>query len=339
MYDLPNTSKAWRSLILLQPVPKLQHWPQNSSTSNSVLNTILENELPLPKDEANHPLSTVKNVEIKKGSTSHSPPNPALSEVPPSKKPRFAPPLQPEDLKNLEKPVVPKKTKQATHWAIRVFNDWISERNSKTSSMFQCPSDLLVKPYPPAILDQWLAAFIIEVRKADGNHYTPDSLQCILAGVQRHLRENLGRNAPNIIDKKNDLFPLKRHALDQQLRFLRKNGIGVQKKRAPVITREVEDQLWASGTLGLDSPTSLLNAIFFLNGNKFVLRGVSEHYNLRFGSIHYSDNPDHIHYVEHGSKNNSGGLEEHNLTVKNVVINAVPRSTRCHVKVYREYLR
>ena len=242
-------------------------------------------------------------------------------------------------MKVLEKPPVPKKTKQATHWAVQVFNDWVSERNSKASSLFQCPDDLLVKPHPPAILDQWLAAFIIEVRKADGNYYTPDSLQCILAGLQRHLRSNLGRSAPNTIDKKNDLFSLKKHALDQQLRFLRANGIGVQKKQAPVITRDTEQKLWDTGTLGLDSPTSLLNAIFFLNGKNSTLRGVSEHFNLSFGSILHKSSPDHIHYIEHGSKNNSGGLEEHNLTVKNVIINAVPSSPRCHVKVYREYLR
>ena len=67
--------------------------------------------------------------------------------------------------------------------------------------MFSCPSDLFKKPYPPAVLDQLLAAFIMEVRKADGTHYSPDSLQWLVAGLQRYLRENLGRAAPNIVDK------------------------------------------------------------------------------------------------------------------------------------------
>ena len=138
---------------------------------------------------------------------------------------------------------------------------------------------------------------------------------------------------------KNDLFLLKRNALDKQLRFLRTNGIGVQKKQAPVITKDIEEKLWNTGTLGLDSPASLLNAIFFLNGKNFTLQGVSKQFNLRFGSIRYRSDPEHIHYIEHGSKNNSGGLVEHNLTVKNVVINAVPSSKKCHVRVYREYLR
>ena len=45
----------------------------------------------------------------------------------------------------------------------------------------------------------------MEVRKADGTHYSPDSLQCLVAGLQRYLRENLGRAAPNIVDKQNNL--------------------------------------------------------------------------------------------------------------------------------------
>ena len=118
-------------------------------------------------------------------------------------KKRFAELLNVEELKTLEEAQVPKRlrTKQATHWAVRVFDEWVTSRNTVACNMFSCPSDLLKKPYPPAVLDQWLAAFIMEVRKADRTHYSPDSLQCLVAGVQRYLRENLGRAAPNIVDK------------------------------------------------------------------------------------------------------------------------------------------
>ena len=73
--------------------------------------------------------------------------------------------------------------------------------------MFQCPPDLIRSVHPPGIIDQWLAAFILEVRQADGSHYTPDSLHCKLAGLQREMRTHLGRAAFNIIDKKSELFP------------------------------------------------------------------------------------------------------------------------------------
>ena len=43
--------------------------------------------------------------------------------------------------------------------------------------------------------------------------------------------------------------------------------------------------------------------------------------------------------MEHRSKNNAGGIAEQNLTVKNVNINSVPDSARCHVRICREYLK
>ena len=159
------------------------------------------------------------------------------------------------------------KTQQATHWAVRTFNAWVKQRNQKTSAMFQCPTDLLSSVYPPAIVDQWLAAFIMEVRKADGGYYTPDSLNCVLAGLQREMRTHLGRAAPNIIDRKSDLFPKKRNALDNQCRMLRSKGIGVVKKRAPAILPHVEKRLWDEGVLSVKTPEGLLNAVFYSNFN------------------------------------------------------------------------
>ena len=73
---------------------------------------------------------------------------------------------------------------------------------------------------------------VVETRKADGSYYTPTSINALLAGIQWQLWENLGGAAPNIIDRKNDLLPKKKNALDQQLQLLRSKGIGVMKKQA-----------------------------------------------------------------------------------------------------------
>ena len=43
--------------------------------------------------------------------------------------------------------------------------------------------------------------------------------------------------------------------------MLRENGIGVERKRAEVITSEMEKQLWSKGIMGYDTPKSLLNAV------------------------------------------------------------------------------
>ena len=110
------------------------------------------------------------------------------------------------------------------------------------------------------------------------------------------------------------------------------------KKRTPVITHDAQNLLWEREIIRFNSPKALLNAIF-LNGKNFILRGISEQYNLRFQQIILCENPERIQYVEHGSKNNAGGIAEQNLTVKNVTINAVPHSSRCHVRVLQEYIK
>lgn len=74
---------------------------------------------------------------------------------------------------------------------MHVFDEMVTSRNTVACNMFSYPSDLFKKP--PAVLDQWLVAFIMEVRKGDGTRYSPDSLQCLVAGLQCYLRENLGR--------------------------------------------------------------------------------------------------------------------------------------------------
>ena len=44
--------------------------------------------------------------------------------------------------------------------------------------------------------------------------------------------------------------------------------------------------LWIKGILGLHSPQSLLNTVFF------CLRGILEHFNLKFSQLHRTNEPD-----------------------------------------------
>ena len=97
-------------------------------------------------------------------------------------------------------------------------------------------------------------------------------------------------------------------ALDRHLRMLRAYGIGVERRTADVITPEMEQKLWSLGILGICTPESLLNAVFFYNGKSFALRGVREQVELRFEQLVRMENPDRYTYYEYGSKNHSGGL-------------------------------
>ena len=100
----------------------------------------------------------------------------------------------------------------------------------------------------------------------------------------------------------------------------------------------VEKRLWDEGVLSVKTPEGLLNAVFYSNGKNFCLRGIQEQYHLRFTQLIRRTNPDRYTYVEHGSKNNSGGVEDYALDVKNVTSVAVPDSNSCHVKLLDLYL-
>ena len=72
---------------------------------------------------------------------------------------------------------------------------------------------------------------------------------------------------------------------------------------AAVFIPEKENRLWTNGALGVHSPTSLQNAVFYYNGKNFALRGIGEQYRLKVLQLVREYNPDRYVYKENGSKN------------------------------------
>ena len=203
-----------------------------------------------------------------------------------------------------------------------------------------CPSDLLRTKYPTPIVDYWLAAFILEARRKDGEFYPGNTVRNILAAIFRAMKANMGAvNVTNFIDKKQQemYFPRLHNSLDRHLKMLRSNGVGVAHKRAEVITVEMENKFWTIGLVGSHSPKALLNAIFYYNGKNFMLRGVQEHHTLRFSQIVRGYQPNKYTYYEHGSKNHQGGVLD-TSDGKVVTIVHRPNQSRCHVALLDFYL-
>ncbi len=146
--------------------------------------------------------------------------------------------------------------------------------------------------------------------------------------------------APNFLDKENPHFKRLHAVTDHHYRNLRKSGVGATTKQILTFTRDEEEKLWQSGVLGISSPQALQNAIFFLNGKSFALRGISEQYNLKVSQLQRETNPDRYVYVEHGFKNRSGGIADYKVPNKQVPIYANPiAGPRCHVYILDMYLQ
>ena len=75
------------------------------------------------------------------------------------------------------------------------------------------------------------------------------------------------------------------NVVERRYRVLHEKGIGATWKQAEIVSKEEEQTLWESGTLGAHSPLALLNSAFFYNGLYFVLRGGDEHRNLKISQL------------------------------------------------------
>ena len=98
--------------------------------------------------------------------------------------------------------------------------------------------------------------------------------------------------------------------------------------------------MWTTGALGVHSPTSLQNAVFYYNGKNFALRGIGEQYRPKVSQLVREYNPGRYVYTENRSKNRSGGIGDFNVLSKIVPVYSNPAAgVRCHVFLLDVYIR
>jgi len=147
------------------------------------------------------------------------------------------------------------------------------------------------------------------VRKANKQHYCPDSLYQLCCGLQRALR--VGDQDINFFEQFE--FSQVRAVLDGELKRLNSTGNYVHKKKVDLITEEMEDILWEKGLLGDHSPQVLSDTMVYLTGLAFALRSGEEHRRLQFNpcQIKLVEPPvgaAYLLYKEDKSKTNQAGL-------------------------------
>jgi hypothetical protein len=239
-----------------------------------------------------------------------------------------------DDVEEWMTPFVPRNTRKNTKWALSNFNAWCKHYNSTHKNV--CPK--LEEIHAENELCRWLTCFILGTRTTRGQEYSPKTLIMLLAGLYRHMAPSDERF--NFMNKRNPVYRGLWSACDRLFRQLREKGVGAKPKSAPIISSEEDDILWKKGILGIDTPKGLFNAVFYLNGKNFHLRG-EEHKFLQISQVQYFQDPERYEYVEGGSKNHCGGLQEITSCSRNKVVPilANPQAgSRCHVHVLNLYL-
>ena len=162
------------------------------------------------------------------------------------------------ELQDAAKGVIPAKTEACTQWAVKNFESWVCNRSSSSSEAV--PSDLL-RSHDAQLVCKWLCCFVLETRKTDGSFYPPATLRSLVSGLNRELQRN---QAPfSVLDKSDSRFRDLLRTLDSLTCKLHKDGVGVVKQSAKVISIEHEDIFWEKGLLGFSTPNTLQRTVFF----------------------------------------------------------------------------
>ena len=255
---------------------------------------------------------------------------------------RFGPPRSTEDVQLVKFNRVPKKTCANTSWSTNLWREWACNRQGSISKEERESGFLLlgeISAMDRSAICFWLQRFVLEVRKSDGDHYCPESLYQVACGLQRFLRDmNMDVNF-----FEGYKFSQFRSVLDGELKRLNGTGKYIHKKKAGIITAEMEEVMWEKGLLGDHTPQVLIDTMVYCMGLYFALRSGEEHRRLRYrpSQIELVTTPngkEFLRYKEDISKNNQAGLKQRKLAPKEVVQYANDENpTRCPVHLYKLY--
>ncbi|XP_052060202.1 uncharacterized protein LOC127700667 isoform X1 [Mytilus californianus] len=186
---------------------------------------------------------------------------------------------------------VPGNTLKNNNWANNTWNDWAKARNKINVDPNEKPVPLLhtvFKNVTEEELNELLIKFIYEVRNGAGAPYPPNSIRSLIAGFQRIFRRSGWTNL-SLFDSTKKEFSKFHKALDDRCCELIKQGIGVSKKQAQMITDQQEQVLWEKGVFSLDMSWGLLYAVYFYTCKVFCVGPSYELWKLRVSQFAFGE--------------------------------------------------
>ena len=249
----------------------------------------------------------------------------------------------PSTLDAMSKPYVPENTARKNNWALNLYKMWREEVLKKGDGGFYPELKQLLRTEPEILnfsvgqLNFVLSVFFMALKKKDGGDYTSGSIFSVATALQRHFEMN-GKpisifNDPQFLGLKN--------VIDNAMQEKCKQGIGITKKQAAVITVSQENTLWEKKILGDGDPQTLLDTVFWVVGVNFGLRGGDEHRKLtreNFRVERDAQGKQYLEYMEIISKTYKGGLKHRKIDPHKARAYAISGSERCPVSIYTKYI-
>ncbi|XP_074917780.1 zinc finger MYM-type protein 2 isoform X6 [Chelonoidis abingdonii] len=170
-------------------------------------------------------------------------------------------------------------------YGVNAWKHWVKTRSRdedlpvleelKSTKSVKLKEDLL--SHTVAELNYGLARFVNEIRRPNGENYTPDSIYYLCLGIQEYL---YGSNR-----KDNIFINPSYETFEQELNKILKSWQPSILPDGSIFSRVEEDYLWRIKQLGSHSPFALLNTLFYFNTKYFGLKTVEQHLRLSFGTV------------------------------------------------------
>ncbi|MBN3305878.1 ZMYM4 protein, partial [Amia calva] len=168
-------------------------------------------------------------------------------------------------------------------YGVNAWRSWVQWRNAQPdteqprfgSRPMSPKEDVLA--CSSAELSYGLCRFIRELRRPNGEHYTPDSIFYLCLGIQQHLFEN-GRIENIFTDVFYSRFTL-------EITKMLKDWKPTVLPSGYLHSRVEEEYLWECKQLGAYSPIVLLNTLLFFNTKLFQLKTIPQHLRLSFAHV------------------------------------------------------
>ncbi|KAJ4939910.1 hypothetical protein JOQ06_029346 [Pogonophryne albipinna] len=161
-------------------------------------------------------------------------------------------------------------------YGVKAWRSWVQQQNQQPtrSNMVDVKEDVL--QCDSAELSFGLSHFITDVRRPNGETYSPDSIFYLCLGIQQYLFSK-GRIENIFTDELYSQFTTKISGMLQlwKPKLLVPSG-------AAVSSRVVETYLWECKQLGAYSPIVLLNTLLFFCTKNFGFTTVEQHQSVSF---------------------------------------------------------
>jgi hypothetical protein len=215
-------------------------------------------------------------------------------------------------------------TTKKTNQCVNKFINWLKDAHKEERSLVDIP---------PLTMDIYVGGFIMQLKKDKGGDYEPDSLTGFHRAINRRLEE-LGYGLDLVTSKE---FKTSKNVLAARRRELKQAGKGNRPNKADCLTDQDEEKLWERGQLGLDTPETLFNTVWYYNTKLCGFRGSHESRQLLWGDIklHNSEEGPYLEYNERETKTRTGNSSHLRSFKPKMYPTEDPR--RCPIEAYKKY--